>query len=522
MILFKCKSKFVAGEEILVEDNPLAYVGIYKVLRIQILSGEYQKGEKLPSRTVLSALFHTSGKTIRRVVDILCSEGLIERREKAAPRIIYDPTQQADNERYSNADYLTKYAQQSELRNMLDIMDSATLIGAAVVQQALAICAAEGSKRLLNDLEAILDKMSDDEQNIGPFWRLSTLFWKRIIAQLNNAYILNLLVRLGYFWIAPRPNTQASRQAYQQCLKSILLRLRQGNGAITMKYLFFAQQYLRGEDFMGQAVLYPLKPSFFDDIKGIESYMAQTERYTKRIYLDLLGHIYMGDYRAGDFLPSHEELCQNYGVSHKTTTQAVKVLQEMGVVKSIRGHGIQMQISSEDLRKQKIELAEMIKRLRRILDQLQLAAITIESIIHYALEPIAQEEAQQIYHRLQMRTQGAFMDRPDCLLKSICAHIRYPILKAFYQNAMGDVAKGAMVGYSKEPTDELVELNQMALDAAALLSQGQQAVFGQKMAQLMDRAYKQLSKNIWQAGYGEAVMTVYTQESLYQSEMLIT
>ena len=66
-------------------DNPLAYVGIYNVLRLQILSGEYQKGEKLPSRSALSELYHTSGKTIRRVVDLLCQEGLIERREKAAP-----------------------------------------------------------------------------------------------------------------------------------------------------------------------------------------------------------------------------------------------------------------------------------------------------------------------------------------------------------------------------------------------------------------------------------------------------
>ena len=49
-------------------DNPLAYVGIYNVLRLQILSGEYQKGEKLPSRSALSELYHTSGKTIRRVV----------------------------------------------------------------------------------------------------------------------------------------------------------------------------------------------------------------------------------------------------------------------------------------------------------------------------------------------------------------------------------------------------------------------------------------------------------------------
>lgn len=502
-------------------DNPLAYVGIYNVLRLQILSGEYQKGEKLPSRSALSELYHTSGKTIRRGVDLLCQEGLIERREKAAPRVIYDLTQEKDNELYRNPHWLAEHAQQSELRNMLDYMDSATLIGAAVIKRALAVCAAPGHERLWDDLETILESMSAEEQAAGPFWRSSTLFWKRIIAQLDNAYILNLLVRLGYFWIAPRPSTQASRQAYWESLKSILLGLRHGDGAIMMAYFSFSAQYLRGEDFMGQAILYPPKPAFFGDIEEIKSYMAQTERYTKRIYLDLLGHIYLENYQAGDFLPSHETLCQKYGVSHKTTTQAVKVLQEMGIVKSIRWHGIQMQISSEDLREQKIELAEMIKRLRRILDQLQLAAITVEAIILYAMEPITEEETQHIYQRLQARSQIELMDRPDFLLESICAHIRYPLLKTFYQKAMDDVTKGGMIGYSSKTKTELVELNQMALEAAAFLSQGQQEAFAQKMAQLMERAYAQMKESIWQAGYGEEVAAAYTQESLYQGEVLM-
>lgn len=493
------------------EENPLTYVGIYKLLRLHILSGDYQKGEKLPSRAVLAERYQTSGKTIRRVIQLLCDEGLIERQEKAAPRVIYDPLLDAERLQYADTDWLAAHAHQKDIRKVIDYMDSSALIGAAVIKRALVYC--QGNDRLLEQLEAILADMSLEDEAAGPFWRSSLLYWRCIVAQLKNSFIINMLERLGFFCIAPRPTTAASRAAYWDKLKDITKRLRCGQPAlISEKNYDFSNRFLKGQDFMGNPVLYTIKPSFFDEPEEIKVYLAQKERYTKRIYLDLIDHICAHSYQVGDYLPNHESLCCTYGVSHRTTTQAVKVLQELGIVESLRGRGIQLKISSKELRARQLDMTELTERLRRTLEELQLAALTIQPVILYALEPLESEEARALYQRKKSHT--GLISKPDELLKYICTHMRYPILKAFYNNAMMDVIQQCgLYDYPEAATAELQVLDQQALEAAALLRDGQQEAFAQKMAQLMAHAYQWLAENICHAGCDGQTTAALTQES---------
>ena len=250
---------------------------------------------------------------------------------------------------------------------------------------------------------------------------------------------------------------------------------------------------------MGNPTLYTIKPSFFDEPEKIEIYLAQKERYTKRIYLDMIGHICAESYLAGDYLPNHASLCRTYGVSRRTTGQAVKALQELGIVQSRCGQGIQLMVSSEELRARQLDMTGLAERLQRTLEELQLAALTIQAVIRYALVPLEPEEARALYQRKESQT--GLISKPDELLKYICTHIRYPILKALYNNAMMDVAQQrGLYDYSEAATAELQLLDQQALEAAAFLRDGQQEAFAQKMAQLMADAYQWLTENIFQAG----------------------
>ena len=67
--------------------------------------------------------------------------------------------------------------------------------------------------------------------------------------------------------------------------------------------------------------------------------------------MDILGLIAAERYRPGDKLPSHKELQTIYGVSVDTTIKAIQILQDWGVVRTVRGNGIFVEMDREELEK---------------------------------------------------------------------------------------------------------------------------------------------------------------------------
>lgn len=53
----------------------------------------------------------------------------------------------------------------------------------------------------------------------------------------------------------------------------------------------------------------------------------------------LLHEIYLGSYREAEFLPSYEKMAETYGVSVSTMRRTIKVLNQLGAVRSINGKG---------------------------------------------------------------------------------------------------------------------------------------------------------------------------------------
>lgn len=62
------------------EPVPL-YRRIHDELKAKIEAGEYQPGDRLPSELVLARAYHVSRITSRQALDLLCSEGLVVRRQ---------------------------------------------------------------------------------------------------------------------------------------------------------------------------------------------------------------------------------------------------------------------------------------------------------------------------------------------------------------------------------------------------------------------------------------------------------
>lgn len=63
----------------------LLYLQVVDDIRRQIAAGTLAPGARLPSRAVLARQFHVSENVVRRAVDVLMAEGLIETRNRARP-----------------------------------------------------------------------------------------------------------------------------------------------------------------------------------------------------------------------------------------------------------------------------------------------------------------------------------------------------------------------------------------------------------------------------------------------------
>lgn len=67
---------------------------------------------------------------------------------------------------------------------------------------------------------------------------------------------------------------------------------------------------------------------------------ATTEPIYKQIALDLAGRIYNGDMKVGEKISGRSTLASSYNVSPETVRKAIKLLEDMEVVCSNRGSGV--------------------------------------------------------------------------------------------------------------------------------------------------------------------------------------
>lgn len=71
--------------------EPLLYLRVADDLRRQIIAGELPAGSRLPSRAQLAEQNHVSENVVRRAIDVLMAEGLIETRTGARPTVRQRP-----------------------------------------------------------------------------------------------------------------------------------------------------------------------------------------------------------------------------------------------------------------------------------------------------------------------------------------------------------------------------------------------------------------------------------------------
>ncbi len=99
-------------------DKSPAYVRVYNVLKREILDEEYTINELLPSEPMLEKRFGVSRTTVRRAVEMLAREGLVQVQQGRGTHILDYKAKQNLNVVTSTSETLRKFGYNVKTRNM--------------------------------------------------------------------------------------------------------------------------------------------------------------------------------------------------------------------------------------------------------------------------------------------------------------------------------------------------------------------------------------------------------------------
>lgn len=395
------------------------YISMYK----KIYFNEYKNNEKLPSISQLCKIYNTSDKTIRLVLKMLKNSKMIKTSKGKAAVVIYN--------RNSYSEYDSDEVRELSENILNNVIGTLKIIYAPLFYEGMKNC----NKNNLIQLENVINYMEENIYDDLKVIALNKEISKIVTRQINNKFIDFILNHLFFFSLVPISID------YKDCIK------------IYVKYKNIIK-LMKLESFDFKDIHIPdISPYFFKLIEKYDFMLDKKFRYYdeygnlkiliksefmyKSIYLDILNQILMKRYKQYDFLPSEAALGSIYNVSSITVKKAVKTLKEMNIVNPVKGKGIQIIISYEDLKKRNLNNSDNIMRLKVHTESMQFLAITSKSSAQHIYKYISQREAYELYDRFVNeweKNPGLYSCLSFVLLDFMIKHIQYSILKDIYEN----------------------------------------------------------------------------------------
>ena len=395
------------------------YESVYEILKNKIESGLLPEGTSLPSRADLCLAYGTSEKTIRRALAMLEQSGFVETAQRKRPVVSAN--------RKGNHQTTLLALEKIDKTITDDVLRTGVLLCYPVIQNGISICKPEDLKMP----RKILDNMKVERAT--EFWKLSKQFYRFFVARNENSLILQAVDSLGLSDLRPLHDDAQSRSRYYAQMQAFMRTLETGG----------APQSVHFDD---MSVMYGLsggaRPAFkvaSDSAvllgrKQMEKLLQVSEVRYSAVYMDIVGLIAAGRYRRGDQLPSHKELQRIYGVSVDTTTKAIQILQEWGVVKTVRGNGIFVEMDQKAIQRVQVPPRLIACHVRRYLDTLELLTLTIEGAAACAAPNMTRQSIQAAKAEIsRLWNEDYLYERtPAILLDCINEHLQMEALGAIY------------------------------------------------------------------------------------------
>ena len=537
------------------KNDIILYKRIYQLLKNRIECGIFPAGSRLPSRAELRSEFRVSEKTVRRVLEELLEDGLIETHKgtrpiikavtpagcnheagmlqggaagptaisTAEPTAISTAEPTAESTAVPTAEPISApTAVPTNARK--DTFDTGRLFCYPVIEHGVALCASEDW-----EIPAFIVSRMDPSQ-ATEFWRLSHWLWRFFVARSGNDLILRAIDSLGFFDVGPLPGPLKLREAYLTGLQTFIQKARQDGDskkALLESLSFLYESGRNGKEPLSENALQSsfryrmmsASPSHLD-LCGLEQSLRSVEERYSHVYMDLIGLIAIGRYRPGDKLPSHKELQAIYGVSSDTSARAIRVLREWGIVTARRGSGIYVSMDLAGLKDVKISPNLIGCHLRRFLDSLELLDLTIGKVTEHAAPFIPADKAGELLREMERLWNEEYLYQltPVVLLEFITEYIQISPLKEIYRVASQNYHIGRCIPklLTHEKSPDNFAIQRQAAEAVRCLVQGDVRLFSEKAPEVFLQVRKLVIGACQKLGYLEVANQVYDGTALWK------
>lgn len=325
-------------EEVVEKCCPL-YRSIYEDLLRRLSRGEMQAGDKLPTIPQLCEIYNAGASSVRRALAMLQKENYIRTEARNGTIITYDASL---NEKPVAAVMPVGCPGDWETFNTLVLPSvmissmSAAGVRAATPQQL----------RTLRQRLAVSMRMDGDL----PMGERIRGFFKDMVSLAGNPMLDNIFEDLTNRFVVFSSSDKMREPA--------LRRLKQ---AYSMYFMAMDRILERGElDKLPETIrdfyvsIYRIPNSFAFSVTHREIAALRNQPLYYQLLQNLLGQILSGNLQKGDYLPTEEQLGEEWNVSRFTVRKTYGALKEMGLVSARPRHGTKVVVdgSGKFLRQQ--------------------------------------------------------------------------------------------------------------------------------------------------------------------------
>ncbi|PWJ79111.1 UNVERIFIED_CONTAM: DNA-binding GntR family transcriptional regulator [Murimonas intestini] len=481
------------------------YERIFQILKNKIECGLLPEGTSLPSRADLCQEFGTSEKTIRRALAMLEEKGFIKTSQRKRPVVCGD----------RKAGHRTTMLALEKIDKAVtsDVLKTGVLLCYPVIKKGISLC----RKADLEIPRRILDNMK--VENAPEFWRLSKQFYRFFVARNENSLILEAVDSLGLSELRPLQDDIVMRTRYYKQVQAFMGALETGGAPESVYFDDMSGMYGMND---GASPSFNVAPdsAVLLGSKQMEKLLAVSEVRYSAVYMDIMGLIAAGRYQRGDQLPPHKELQRIYGVSVDTTIRAIQILQEWGVVKTVRGNGIFVEMDKDDIRKVHVPGHLIACHVRRYLDTLELLTLIIEGASICAAGNISRAELQSVKAEIdRLWNEDYLYERtPAILLDLITRNIGIKALGSIFALLQRNFRIGRSIPglLNTEKTSVNCEVHEKSARAVHALCAGDHKMFSEISVQMFEEVYRLVVEECRRLGYYEAAMKVYDGTALWK------
>nr|WP_303192697.1 GntR family transcriptional regulator [Hungatella hathewayi] len=481
------------------------YDRIYEILKNRIVSRLLPGGSSLPSRAKLCVEFGTSEKTVRRALAMLEKEGLIETTQRKRPTVSF----------MQNTGHRTTVLALEKIDKDItsDVLKAGVLLCYPVIKKGIALCSQED----LQIPRRIVDHM--DSGNAEEFWRLSKLFYRFFVARNENSLILQAVDSLGLSDLSPLRDDIQIRTRYYEQVQEFMRTLETGGVPEHVHFDDMSDIYGMTE---GNTPAFQAAPdsAVIHGKKQLEKLLEDSEVRYSAVYMDIIGLIAAGSYQREDKLPTHAELQKIYGVSVDTTTRAIQILREWGVVKTVRGVGIFVTADTADIQKIHVPSHLIACHVRRYLDTLEFLELTIEGAAACAAARVTKPELLAVNEKMERFWNEEYLygRTPAILLDFITEHIGIEALSTIYELLQRNFRIGRSIPglLTTEKTPVNCDIHEQCIAVIDALLAGSHEQFTEKTVQLFGNIYCLVKEECRRLGYFEPAVEVYDGTALWK------